>query len=105
MLITKPCFILCMFSLAVTAPVFAAGDVNAGKTKSAMCAGCHGAQGISVAPNYPNLAGQKEDYLFASIMKYRSGERNDPTMKAMVGALTEDDARNLAAHFSSLRGK
>ena len=79
-----------------------AGDINAGKAKSALCAGCHGLNGISAAPNYPNLAGQKKNYLKMAINSYRSGTRNDPTMKAMVAGLNDADADNLAAYFSSL---
>lgn len=82
-----------------------AGDANAGKAKSAACAGCHGMQGISNAPNYPNLAGQKEKYLVSAINSYRTGGRNDPTMKAMVASLNDEDVVNLAAYFSSLASK
>ena len=78
-----------------------AGDASAGKAKSATCAGCHGATGSSNNPMYPNLAGQKEQYLVKAINAYRSGERGDPMMKAMVGALSDADVENLAAFFSS----
>ena len=81
-----------------------AGDAAAGKAKAAACVGCHGMKGISNAPNYPNLAGQKEKYLATAINSYRSGSRNDPTMKAMVAALNDNDVANLAAYFSSLTG-
>ncbi|HHJ34951.1 MAG TPA: cytochrome c [Gammaproteobacteria bacterium] len=91
-------FTLCLF----TAGFCNAGDIGAGKTRAAACVGCHGMQGISVAPNYPNLAGQKEKYLASAINSYRSGGRNDPTMKAMVASLSDDDVANLAAYFSSL---
>lgn len=78
-----------------------AGDADAGKAKSATCAGCHGATGSSNNPLYPNLAGQKEQYLVKAINAYKSGERGDPTMKAMVGALTDADIGNLAAFYST----
>lgn len=94
--------VLAIAGVLLTASPAWGGDVNAGKAKAAACVGCHGSNGISVAPNYPNLAGQKEAYLKMAINKYRSGERNDPTMKAMVGALTDADVDNLAAYFSSL---
>jgi cytochrome c553 len=82
-----------------------AGDAKAGKAKAGLCFGCHGAQGISVMPQYPNLAGQKEQYLVSAINSYRNGGRNDPTMKAMTASLTDDDVANIAAFFSSLPGK
>ncbi|TYK66522.1 c-type cytochrome [Colwellia echini] len=98
------------FLLAVTAatvmiisPVFAAGDAEAGKGKSAMCAACHGAAGISAIPMYPNLAGQKEAYLVKQLKDFKSGTRNDPTMKGMVMALSETDMNDLAAYFANLK--
>ncbi len=79
-----------------------AGDPAPGKAASARCAGCHGVTGISAAPNYPNLAGQKEAYLLKAIKDYRSGSRNDRVMGAMVKPLTEEDIGHLAAYYSNL---
>jgi len=80
----------------------AAGDAAAGKAKSATCSGCHGSNGIAIAPNFPNLAGQKFTYLVNAITAYQTGKRSDPTMMAMVAALSPTDIYDLAAHFSSL---
>ena len=82
-----------------------AADIDAGKSKAVSCAGCHGPAGIAMVPNFPNLAGQKKTYLAQAIKAYKNGERNDPTMKAMVIALSDEDIENLAAYFSSLQGK
>lgn len=79
-----------------------AADAAAGKAKSVTCAACHGQNGISIAPNYPNLACQKDKYLVKSIKAYKSGARNDPMMKPMVMALSDADIENLAAYYSSL---
>jgi cytochrome c553 len=79
-----------------------AGDPALGKKAAARCVGCHGVSGISSAPNFPNLAGQKEAYLIKVIKDYRSGERNDRTMAAMVSPLSEEDIEHLAAYYSSL---
>ncbi|MDF4701856.1 c-type cytochrome, partial [Vibrio parahaemolyticus] len=43
--------------------VLAAGDVAAGQAKAAVCAACHGADGMATIPGYPNLKGQNEQYL------------------------------------------
>ena len=83
----------------------AAGDAVAGKAKAVMCAGCHGWEGISVRPRYPNLAGQREAYLVKAINDYRSGVREEPMMLLMVGALTDDDVANLAAYYSTINCK
>lgn len=78
-----------------------AGDAEAGKAKSTACAACHGAQGVSAIPMYPNLAGQKEQYLVDAIKAYKSGARENAMMKPMVASLSDADIENLAAYFSS----
>ncbi|MGD8236621.1 MAG: cytochrome c [Chromatiales bacterium] len=96
-----------VLALAVTA-LFAAssvsaGDAEAGKAKAkTVCAACHGPDGISAIPNYPNLKGQKEAYLKKAMNDYKTGARNDPTMSAMATPLTDEDIANLAAYYSSL---
>lgn len=79
-----------------------AGDAAAGKAKAASCAGCHGANGISNNPMWPNLAGQKDGYLAKAMKDYRDGKRNDPMMSPMAKPLSDADIENLAAYFSSL---
>lgn len=78
-----------------------AGDIEAGKIKSAMCASCHGVNGISMSPLWPNLAGQKEQYLIKQIKAFRDGTRQDPMMAPMVAALSDADIENLAAYYAS----
>ena len=80
-----------------------AGDIAAGKTKAASCAGCHGADGISANPLWPNLAGQKAPYLVKQLKAFRDGVRQDPMMSAMARPLSDADIENLAAYYSSLK--
>jgi cytochrome c553 len=80
-----------------------AADINAGKAKSATCAACHGANGISMIPMYPNLAGQKEAYLVKQLIAFKSGERKDPVMSAMAMPLSDTDIANVSAYFASLK--
>lgn len=95
-----------LVSVAVLASGAAvAGDAAAGKAKSATCAGCHGPEGMSSNPLWPNLAGQKEAYLAKQIKAFRDGTRTDPMMAPMAKPLTDDDIANLAAYFSSLGAK
>ncbi len=93
--------VLSAIVLVAAANVAQAADAAAGKAKSATCAGCHGATGHSVVPTYPNLAGQKEAYLVKQLKAFKDGSRKDPTMNAMVAALSDADMANLAAYFSS----
>lgn len=82
-----------------------AADINAGKGKAAACQGCHGAAGVSNNPQWPNLAGQTSLYIAAQLNKFKSGARDNPTMKAIAAELTEADIQNLAAYFASLPAK
>ncbi len=81
----------------------AGGDAAAGKAKSATCAGCHGAEGISANPLWPNLAGQQGAYMVKQIKAFRDGTRSDPMMSPMAKPLSDADIDNLAAYFSSLK--
>jgi len=96
-----------LIAVLLCVPFFAnAGDINAGKAKSAVCAACHGAQGISVAPIYPNLKGQKEAYLVSALKAYRAGQRGggmSMLMSPQAAQLSDADIANVAAYFSSLK--
>jgi cytochrome c553 len=81
-------------------PVFA-GDAAAGKSKSTVCAACHMADGNSVNPLWPKLAGQHEDYIVKQLQEFKSTARKDPIMMGQVAALSEEDMDNLAAYFSA----
>jgi cytochrome c553 len=80
-----------------------AGDPVAGKDKAALCGGCHGMDGISVSPEIPNLRGQKEAYILKQIGDFKSGLRKNPIMSSMAAGLSDDDAADIAAFFSSLK--
>ena len=80
----------------------AVGDAQAGATKAAMCAACHGQNGISVNPLWPSLAGQQEAYLAKQIKAFRDGERTDVSMQPFVANLTDQDIEDLAAFYAGL---
>ncbi|PSJ37844.1 c-type cytochrome [Zobellella taiwanensis] len=86
----------------ISAPAFAAGDAEAGKAKSAVCAACHGAEGVSAMDIYPNLAGQKAAYTVKQLKAFKAGERNDPIMAPMAMPLSDQDMEDLAAYYASL---
>jgi cytochrome c553 len=81
--------------------LFAQGDAAAGQAKAALCATCHGADGNSQLSINPKLAGQNASYLVKQLMDYKSGARANPTMTAMVAALTDQDVLDIAAWYSS----
>ena len=78
------------------------GNAAAGKDKSALCHGCHGEKGVSVAPNFPNLAGQYAGYIKKQVRDFQAGKRNDDTMGPMAATVTEaQDLEDIAAYFMS----
>lgn len=88
--------------LLAALPVAAgSGEADVGKKKSAPCAACHGANGVSVGPEFPNLAGQYEDYLVTVLHHYKNGKRKNPIMTGMAANLSEKDIADLAAYFAS----
>jgi cytochrome c553 len=79
-----------------------AGDAKAGQAKAGACAACHGADGNSVDPQYPKQAGQNENYIWRQLKLFKSGERENPIMMGMAAALSEQDMRDIGAHFATL---
>ncbi|GIX31739.1 MAG: cytochrome c4 [Porticoccaceae bacterium] len=86
-------------ALVASSTALAAGDPEAGRAKSAACAACHGADGNSVAPNFPKLAGLGEKYLLKQLFDIRSGARAVPEMAGMLDALSDQDLADLAAFY------
>ncbi len=99
----RTCLSFALGAALLTGGAALAGDIAAGKTKAASCAGCHGADGISANPLWPNLAGQKAPYLVKQLKAFRDGVRQDPMMSAMARPLSDADIENLAAYYSSLK--
>ncbi|WP_404365441.1 c-type cytochrome [Marinobacter sp.] len=96
-----------VFALITALPMaaMAAGDPAAGKSKSAVCAACHGADGISQIPTYPNLAGQKAGYTVLALNAYKNKQRSGGQAAVMQGqamSLSEQDMADLAAYYESL---
>jgi cytochrome c553 len=101
----KTRILACAALLAISSAVSAAsGDATAGKKKSTACVACHGENGISVSPEFPNLAGQYPDYIETALRHYQNGKRKNPIMAAQVKELNQKDIMDLAAYFSSQHG-
>ena len=93
-----------IFLLAVAVPglAWADGSAAAGAKLANVCAACHGEAGISHNDLWPNLAGQKKDYLVKQILAFQSGDRKEPMMMGIVATLSPEDVQNVAAYFASL---
>jgi cytochrome c553 len=78
------------------------GDANAGKQKAAVCSGCHGANGVAPASMFPNLAGQRAEYLYWQLVEFKREARPESPMTSQLANLDDATLRNLAAYFASL---
>ncbi len=78
------------------------GSAEDGKAKSMMCTACHGAEGNSVNPLWPSVAGQSAPYIVAQLEAFKSGSRSDPLMTAQAMLLSDGDMRDIAVYFESL---
>jgi len=78
-----------------------AAAIEAGRTKAATCVACHGPEGVAAAPQWPNLAGQHENYLLAALSQYKDGSRVDLVMNPLMAPLDDESIEELAAFFAS----
>lgn len=87
--------------MAGAVSVQAAGDAEAGKNKAAVCAGCHGADGNSMVPSFPKLAGQNAKYTVKQLKDMKEGKRNVPEMAAFLPGLSDQDMADIAAFYEA----
>ncbi len=96
------------FLVVATLLLAGCGEVPAGQHQAGaerprqlgMCATCHGEDGRARLRGTPHLNGQDEDYLIASLLQYRDGQRSHAAMRAVVGALSDADIRGFAAWYA-----
>lgn len=102
-----------LLTLGITGMAHAAGDAEAGQSKVAVCGACHGADGNSVMPNFPKLAGQGERYLLKQLKDIKAGStpgapegvgRKVVEMTGMLDPYSEQDLADIAAYFASQKG-
>ena len=84
--------------------VAAGGSQGDSFDKAQACAACHGANGISISPTWPTLAGQHEEYLEYALQQYKDGTRGDAVMQAQAALVAQEDIKKLAMYFASLDG-
>jgi len=92
---------LCLLvATQVAADGLATGSAAAGKDKAVSCGACHGADGNSVNPTWPSLAGQSATYIVDQLNAFKKGSRSNVLMDAQVSSLSDEDMADLAAYFS-----
>lgn len=75
-------------------------DLQAKTLADSSCAACHGADGNSVSPRIPKLAGQTESYLRSQLFAFRSGARKSDVMSGPAHALSDSQIAELARFYS-----
>ncbi|MBB1160708.1 c-type cytochrome [Aquariibacter albus] len=102
---------LAVLALSATS-VFAAdivGDAAAGKSKNAMCIGCHSIPGYQASfpevHKVPMIAGQNAAYIGAALHAYKKGDRKHPTMRGIADTLNDQDIADLAAYYAAEAGQ
>jgi cytochrome c553 len=101
----SPLFVLAGLTLAAThiqAASLVDGSAEAGKARALTCTACHGPEGNSASPMWPNIAGQNAPYLLAQLKAFKDGSRVDPLMSSQAMMLSDEDMANLAVYFESL---
>ena len=98
------CYVAAVLAAADATGIAAADAAAAKERAQTVCAGCHGPQGMSVNPLYPNIARQQAAYLAKSIRDYRDGRRSDALMTPMAQGLSDSEVDDLAAWFAALPG-
>jgi len=82
-----------------------APSIQHGQQLAQACAACHGLDGNSRAPGYPNLAAQAPAYLELQLANFKSGERPHAVMKAIASALKPGEAHELSLYFGAQPAK
>lgn len=103
----KPIYIgaiLLGLSSLMSSPLLASSH-EAGKTKSVICAGCHGVDGNSAVGSFPTLAGQHVTYLVKQLRDFKSGARTNSIMQSVAGNLSDTDMQDIAVYFSKQKAK
>jgi len=78
------------------------GTADAGKQRALTCTACHGPEGNSSNPMWPNIAGQSASYILTQLQAFKDGSRSDSLMSSQAMMLSNADMANLAVYFESL---
>ncbi|MEE8542314.1 MAG: c-type cytochrome [Gammaproteobacteria bacterium] len=88
--------------LVFSSQSLAQGSAEAGQAKAVSCGACHGIDGNSLTPAWPNLAGQHASYFIRQLEAYQNGERQDVLMTTFASGLSAEDMADLAAYYATL---
>lgn len=67
------------------------------------CAACHGADGIAVIDDAPNLAGEANIYIDTQLKAFRTGKRKSDVMEPIAQDLTDQEIRAFADWYGAVK--
>lgn len=91
-----------LVAAAVFGSAWAEASFERGQEKAATCVACHGVDGLSPNPMFPNLAGQNAAYLEIQLMNFKTGERYHPLMSPIAESLSNEDIESLAIYYNRI---
>jgi len=92
-----------IFFLCTPLVIYAQDNAPSTANKALVCAACHGQQGNSVNPEWPNLAGQNTKYFVKQLKDFKNSSlRSAPTMSALLANFNEQDMDDLAAYYAKM---
>ncbi len=94
--------LFCRVLAAVSLVTVSAAGVAETPPEAQTCVQCHGPEGRSTNPLWPNLAGQHKQYLIKQLQAFRGGARDNPDMEPFVGDLSDEQIAALASYYSAL---
>ena len=97
------CLALALTAAPAAAQSLVDGDASVGQARSVTCVACHGGDGNSVNPLWPNIAGQHATYTAETLIAFREGKRYDPVMTNQAMLLAEEDIDDIAVYFEGLQ--
>lgn len=66
----------------------------------AVCAGCHGEDGVPIDPEYPVIWGQEFFYLYTQLKDYAAGRRENEIMTPIASGFDREQMKAVAQHFA-----
>jgi cytochrome c553 len=83
------------------APATEAPKADIKTTVTTVCAACHNADGNSIIPTNPRLAGQHAEYIAKQLKNFKSGERKNPVMSGMAATVADEDLIKVGEYFAA----
>jgi cytochrome c553 len=78
-----------------------AGNPITGKSRSELCQGCHGENGVSVDDMAPILSGQYARYIAKQLRDFQTGARTHQIMSGVATTVNDAEVNEVAAFFAS----